>query len=462
MTSAPRRVAVIGLDSATPQLTFEQFAADMPVLSGLRERSLWGPARSVDPPITMPAWSCMMSGRTPGELGVYGFRDRRSYKYEPLVFATSNSIRVPRIWDEMTAAGRNSVVLGVPGTYPPTPVKGAMVSCFLAPSTRAPYTSPPALREELANITGGYRLDVENFRSRDLARISQQIFDLSEQRFEVARYLATRTEWEFFSFVDMGPDRLHHAFWKYCDPQHPRHEPGNQYAGLFRDYYRALDRHIGGFLECLPDDTAVLVASDHGAQPMVGGLFINEWLRQVGLLVLARDVATPTPMSQVEVDWSQTTAWAEGGYYGRIFLNVEGREPRGIVPAAEYDQTLAAIATALEALPDQHGRPMATRALRPDELYPQVNGIAPDLLVYVDDLRWRALATLGMGQGLYTTENDTGPDHSNHGDTGIFALSGPGISAGHVTDLSIYDVAPTLRSLLGLAADPTAPGRAVS
>lgn len=459
MSTSARRVAVIGLDSLPPELAFDRFAADMPVLTGLRERSLWGPMRSVDPPITMPAWSCMMSGRTPGELGVYGFRDRASYGYGPLAFATSRSIKAPRIWDEMTAAGRESVVLAVPGTYPPTLVKGAMVSCFLTPSVESDYTSPSELRTELAALTGGYTLDVEDFRSPEPDRIAQQVFDMSEQRFQVARHLATTRDWEFLSFVDMGPDRLHHAFWKYCDPAHPRHEPGNKYTDLFRDFYRVLDGHIGRLLEALPEDTAVLVVSDHGAQPMVGGLFINEWLRRAGLLSLAAEPGGPTPMSKAAVDWKRTTAWAEGGYYGRIFLNVEGREPEGIVPAGEYDKTLDAIAAAIEAVPDDLGRPMATRAMRPDTLYPAVNGIAPDLLVYVDDLRWRALATLGCGQGLYTTENDTGPDHSNHSDTGVFALSGPGITPGRVEDLSLYDVAPTLRGLLGLPGGG-GPGRA--
>jgi predicted AlkP superfamily phosphohydrolase/phosphomutase len=445
------KVAMIGLDCATPLLMFDRFAEDMPVLTRLRQNALWGPMRSIDPPITMPAWSCMLSGRTPGELGVYGFRDRSSYDYGPLAFATSHSIRVPRIWDEMTASGRSSVVLGVPGTYPPVPIRGAMVSCFLAPSTAAQFTSPPRLRDELQKITGGYVLDVENFRSPELTRVSQQIFDMSEQRFEVARYLATTEEWDLFSFVDMGPDRLHHSFWKYCDPEHPRHEPGNPYADLFRDYYRALDRHLAAFLECLPENTTVMVVSDHGAQPMVGGFFVNEWLRKEGLLVLNGDVSQPTPMSKARVDWKRTTAWAEGGYYGRIFLNVEGREPQGTVPAADYEDTRDRIATTLEALPDDQGRLMGTRALRPGELYPEVRGIAPDLLVYFGNLRWRALATLGMGQGLYTSENDTGPDHANHSDTGIFALCGPGIAAGQVNDLSLYDVAPTLRELLGLA-----------
>ncbi|HLR93033.1 MAG TPA: hypothetical protein VK053_00785 [Jiangellaceae bacterium] len=77
-----------------------------------------------------------------------------------------------------------------------------------------------------------------------------------------------------------------------------------------------------------------------------------------------------------------------------------------------------------------------------------MNGVAPDLMVYFGNLRRRALATLGEGDGLHTTENDTGPDHANHSDTGVFMLAGTGATPGLRSGLSLYDVAPTLESLL--------------
>jgi predicted AlkP superfamily phosphohydrolase/phosphomutase len=448
--ATPRRVAVIGLDGVPPELLFDKHSADMPTLTRLKEKAVWGPMRSIDPPITMPAWACMLSGATPGELGIYGFRDRADHGYGPMEFATARKIRRPRIWDLVSAAGGTSIVLGVPGTYPTTPILGSMVSCFMAPSTDARFTHPVGLADELAALTGGYRLDVANFRSPEPERISQEIFDMSEQRFDVARHLATTREWDLLTFVDMGPDRLHHAFWKHCDPEHPRHEPGNRHADLFTQYYRALDRQIAGLLETLPEDTAVMVVSDHGAQPMVGGFRVNEWLRREGLLVLREEPDHRIPLAKASVDWTRTVAWAEGGYYGRVFLNVEGREPTGTVPAAEHEDTADRIARMLEALTDETGAPMRNRVLRPHEIYPEVNGVAPDLMVYFGDLRRRALATLGGGEDLHTTENDTGPDHANHGDTGVFLLAGTGASPGPRPGLSLYDVAPTLESLLGV------------
>jgi predicted AlkP superfamily phosphohydrolase/phosphomutase len=455
------QVVLIGLDCATPQLMFERFADDMPTLTRLRADALWGPLTSVVPPITVPAWACMMSGQTPGDLGVYGFRDRGAYDYSPLQFANSRKIAVPRIWDTLSAAGRPSIALGVPGTYPPSPINGCMVGCFLSPSVNSGYTHPAELREEIDRLTGGYILDVENFRSDDHERVLQQVFDMTEQRFAVAGHLLTSYEWDFFSFVDMGPDRLHHGFWKYCDPAHPRFAGDSAFAHAFRDYYRALDRHLARFLELVPDDAAIVVVSDHGAQPMEGGFLLNEWLLQEGLLTLRTSPNGPTPVTKADVDWSNTVAWAEGGYYGRLFFNVEGREPEGIVPAASYDDVLDGVAARLAALTDPAGEPMRNRAMRPSDVYPQVCGIAPDLIVYLGELRWRAMATLGLGVGLYTADNDTGPDHANHAEQGVFMLARGGHAGGPRSGLSLYDVAPTLHELLGLPPEPAHRGRLI-
>lgn len=456
---ATRRLAVIGLDSAPPELVFDRFAADMPTLTALRARGLWGPLRSVVPPITVPAWSCMMSGRTPGELGIYGFRNRADHSYDGLRTATSRDVTAPRLWDLVGAAGGTSILLGVPGTYPAPAVKGWVVGDFLTPSPASPgFTAPPSLAAELARLVGDYVLDVVDFRTEDRARVAQQLFDMTEQRFRVARHLVTTRPWDLFVMVDMGPDRLHHTFWKHCDPAHPLFEPG-PYEHLFRDYYRALDRHLAGLLEVLGADTTVLVVSDHGAQPMLGGFCLNEWLVSQGLLVLERPVVGRTAIGAAEVDWARTTAWGDGGYYGRVFLNVAGREPAGLLPAGEYDDLLDTITRKIEALPDHLGRPMGNRVLRPSEVYPEVVGVPPDLLVYFGDLRWRAVGTLGLGEGWYTFANDTGPDDANHAEHGVAVLAGPSTEPSCAAGMSLLDIAPTVQELLHLPAPPAQRGR---
>ena len=76
MTDTPR-VAVIGLDCGTPQLLFRDFEAETPNIHALMQRGMWGDLASITPPITVPAWACAMTGKTPGQLGIYGFRNRK-------------------------------------------------------------------------------------------------------------------------------------------------------------------------------------------------------------------------------------------------------------------------------------------------------------------------------------------------------------------------------------------------
>lgn len=451
------KVLVIGLDSAPPELVFGKFSSILPNISRLAANGAWGRMRTVDPPITVPAWACMMTSRNPGHMGIYGFRNRKDHTYNGLSFVSSHSVQAPAVWDVASAASRRSIVVGVPPAYPPLPLRGWRVSCFLAPSTQKDYTFPLELKPELEREVGPYILDVTNFRSEDKTRILRDIYKMTTRRFEVAEYLMTTRDWDFSMVVDMGPDRIQHGFWKYMDPQHPKHEPGNPLQNAIRDYYEFVDGWVGRLLERAPDDCVVLVVSDHGAQPMQGGICINEWLRKEGYLVLAEEPRGPTPFAQCQVDWSRTKAWGDGGYYARLFLNVCGREPHGIIDPGAYEDLRTELIEKLEALDDEQGRSIGTRAHRPEDLYPETQGVPPDLLVYFGDLTWRSVGQLGTGE-IHTFENDTGPDDANHSREGIFIASGAGIK-GELTGLSVVDVGPTLLALQGLDPPPEIEGK---
>ena len=150
-----KRALVIGLDCAAPQFVFDRWLPELPTIRSLTERGSFGVLRSCDPPITVPAWSVMTSSRSPGSLGFYGFRNRRDHSYDQLEFADSRAVRVPRVWDILSARERDVIVLGVPQTYPPSRVNGEMVSCFLTPDTRTSrYTYPPELKDEIEQVVG--------------------------------------------------------------------------------------------------------------------------------------------------------------------------------------------------------------------------------------------------------------------------------------------------------------------
>ena len=452
---------IVGLDCAEPSLV-DAWRGELPVLSGLMDRGVHGRLTSIVPPITVPAWSCMMASRTPGDLGVYGFRNRRDHSYDGAFIADSTAIHAPRLWDVVGRAGGSSIVLGVPGTYPPKPLRGVMVSCFLTPSIESRYTFPPGLRDEIGDVVGEYLFDCPNFRTEAKDDLLAQVDEMTDRRFHLARHLLETRPWQLFVMVEMGPDRMHHGFWKYMDAEHRKHEPGNPYEDAIRDYYRRVDGLVGGLLEHADDDTLVLVLSDHGAKRLDGGIRVNEWLRREGLLALEREPEGVGLPQDLGIDWSRTTAWGDGGYYARVFLNVQGREPEGTVAPEDYEAVRDDLAARLAEIPDDEGRPLDTRVYKPEELYAEVNGVAPDLIVVFGDLLWRSVATVGGDDGVQTLENDTGPDDANHAQDGMLIAAGAGVGARGELDAHLLDVAPTVLELLGIERPEGMRGRSLA
>jgi sulfate adenylyltransferase len=260
-----RKVLIIGMDCLAPQLVFGLWREELPNLRRLMEQGLWGELESTIPPITVPAWSSMMSGKDPGVLGFYGFRNRADYSYDRMSIATSKDVKEDRVWDILSRDAKQVILVGVPQTYPPEPVYGQIVSSFLTPTTKSQYTYPPELKGEVEALVGDYMLDVEGFRSEDKDWLLKQIYQMTDQHFRLVKHLLTTKPWRFFMYVEMGPDRIHHGFWKYFDSQHPKHIPASPLQNAIRDYYRHIDTQIGQLLTLLGDDTLVLVVSDHGA-----------------------------------------------------------------------------------------------------------------------------------------------------------------------------------------------------
>lgn len=445
----PRRVMLIGLDCVPPGLAFDRYRAHMPHLTALCARGAHARLRSTVPPITVPAWTAMVSGRDPGELGLYGFRKREPASYA-LSMATSRDVAgVDRVWDVLARAGLRSSVIGVPPSYPPQRVHGELVSCFLTPGADDPHTFPAPLAGELAARFGAYIPDVE-VRTRARDGLLAELAAMTRQHFAIARHLWTSREPDFLMLVEIGPDRLHHAFYADIDPDHPEHDPTGPFRGVGEAYYALLDAELGKLVALADDDTAVLVASDHGARPLRSAFRINEWLIAEGLLVLKDVPSEPMPLRPELVDWSRTRAWAEGGYYARVFLNVRGREPEGCVEPAEAPALTTKLADALRSVRGADGASWRNLIETPATLYRAVRGVAPDLLAIFDELNVRPIATVGTGV-LHTPRDDRDADACNHDMYGIFACAGAGVGArGVLADCAIQDVGVSVLSLFGL------------
>jgi len=61
--SQAERVIVIGWDCASADLLSDEWLHELPNLRRLTQQGIAGPMRSSDPPITVPAWTSMLSSR---------------------------------------------------------------------------------------------------------------------------------------------------------------------------------------------------------------------------------------------------------------------------------------------------------------------------------------------------------------------------------------------------------------
>ena len=444
-----KKVIIIGLDCAAPKTLFEDFLDDCPNIKKLMQNGVYGKLKSSDPPITIPAWMVMSTGKNPGTLGLYGFRHREGNSYTNYWVANSQMVKEQKIWDIMGKNGFKSIILGVTPTFPIEPINGNLIAGFITPDTLSNYTYPPFLKYELFDKVGKYIVDV-NFRTNAKEQLLIDIHKMTNIQFKAIKYLMKNKEWDYIQFVIIGLDRIHHAFWKFYDKSHHKYEPGNIFESAIKNYYKKLDKEIGEILELIDENTIVFIVSDHGAKAMKGCLCINLALEQLGLLKFKNRPTKKTYFEDAEIDWKNTFAWGWGGYYARIFLNVKGREEFGIIEPKDYENWRDKISEQLKGVLDDQGNPMNTKIYKPQELYDTIKGDAPDLMVYFDDLNWRSAGTVGY-ESMYLDENDLGPDDAVHDYNGIFIIYDPKRKIGKkIETKNILDIAPTILDIYGV------------
>ncbi len=409
------KTLVIGLDGASPELLLDDDG--LSTIRSLMEVGCYGRLESVAPPASVPGWFCLATGQNPGALGIYGATRRvdRSYKAPEPVDWTA--LQAPTFWDQTVREGGKAIIrIGLPASAPP------------------------------AAIDAG-----------DKTELHRRVLEASRARFDEARRSLENEPWDDFLFVETGLYDIQRAFWRWRDPDHARHESGGPFQHVVRDYYRRLDEELAAILDLLAEETVVLVVSTHGAQRLDGGFCVNEWLIREGLLTLRSHPDRVEPFARLDVDWSRTKAWAEGGSHGQIFLNVKGREPEGTIDPDDRERFRDELKARLEAAPDPDGKPLGTLAYRPEDVYREVRGVAPDLIVHFGDLRWSAIGEVG-----HRAIHVPGLDDSAPARQGAFVLASPQLPPlGEIQGAGLLDIAPTLLDLTGRERLPNLLGRSL-
>jgi predicted AlkP superfamily phosphohydrolase/phosphomutase len=325
-----------------------------------------------------------------------------------------------------------------------------MITGLLADKLSANSIYPANILERIIKISPDYKFDIKNFRNERKEKLITKIYKMTISRFKLARHFLDTTDWDSFIFIEIGLDRLQHAFWQYMDKQSINFRSNHRYKNVIFKYYQYLDFEIGTLLKRFDENTDVMVVSDHGAKAFKAGFCINQWLIEKGYLSIKIKVDEVTNLTPEIIDWGKTKLWAEGGYYARCFFNIKDRETSGIVEPHDLVGLKSELKKELMNVPGLDGNLLKNRVLFPEDIYEECKGISPDMMIYVDDLNYRVISSIGWNSYV-TEQNDTGPDGANHDYSGVFIFNGAEILPKRKEQLSIYDVTPTVLSRMGIA-----------
>ena len=518
-----KRLAIIGMDGATFDIILPMLEKEeLPTLSKLMKEGVYGELNSTLPPMTPPAWSSFATGLNPGKHGIYDFTERVLGTYS-IRFVNASMRHGKSIWTIASEFGKRVAIMAVPFTYPPDKVNGVMISGIDAPGVGAKGDStimyPSGLYNELVKNVGPYIIasnPMKDIYEGNLKSALDKILEAIERKGDNAKYLIQMDNWDLFIMVFGETDLVGHHFWKYHDPNSPFYEKTlPEVNDAVKAVYRAIDKKLGEMLSLFPEDTSVMVVSDHG----FGGnndivIHLNKVLEDMGFLKFKSFLSKEylfaslidkfkrtglklTPprikkelikkqrggiVNRMEswlrfslIDWSQTVAYSEETpYFPSIWINLKGREPAGIIsPGQEYDNIREIIRDKLINLRDPfRGDLMVKAVYKREEIYtgPYVEK-APDIVIDWNNpngysyMSRSSLYSKNDGSIRRFTKEEMRSDNfrnksGSHRQYGIFIAHGDVFEKGKPIEAAqIIDIAPTALYIQGIPIPKTMDGK---
>lgn len=468
------KTILIGLDGATFTV-LDPLMADgkMPTLRGLIESGARAPLRSIIPALTPPAWTSLMTGKRPGQHGVFDFFRKEQADSQYFRFSSSQDIDSATIWSLANQQGHRVTALNFPLMFPAPAVDGCVVPGGWMPWRQLRLGCyPPGLFDRLKALP--------SFNARELAldmALEEKAIEgcaadeyvdwinlhmRRERRWlDILKYLMKEESADLTAILFDGVDKLQHLLWRFLDPT-SRPETltpfDQEIQGLCEAYFRQLDDIIAEIVGLAGPDTTVVLASDHGFGPTSDVFYVNTWLEQQGYLTWAESTeqaSTEAPklgLGQIarhvfQLDWSKTIAYAPTPSSNGINIVVRTPDNAGGVAADAYEQVRRELKEKLLEL--RHpvtGKSVVAEVWSREEIFPGPHqDLGPDLTLVLAD--GGLVSILRSDEVVKPRPQIVG----THRPEGIFIAKGPGIRTGVVIpELSLLDVAPTLLYSLGV------------
>lgn len=258
---------IFGLDGADPELV-ERWIDELPHFKELKEEGFFGSFKTIEPPITVPAWMCMFSGKTPSDFDAYDFRtiDFDDYSVEVV---NSSHFRSKTLLD----SSEKTISFRVPGTTPKYPISGSMVSGFMKGEEMS--YEPESLGDE---INDNLDFNLQDMRGEDRKKTRKVAKNNFEENFRIYRYLLENKEFQTaFSVFRMVDTHMHNV---------------DEQESLL-DAYKLADQYLGKMMELTEEQgDDLIVLSDHGSAQTGKKLYLNNLLREKGFLEYEEEQAS--------------------------------------------------------------------------------------------------------------------------------------------------------------------------
>jgi len=353
--NSPSRVVVLSIDGVPYSFIQKRIAAgDLPNFKKLLDNGSMRRMNSVQPCVSSVAWASYMTGKNPGKHNIFGFIDKKTGTLETFV-PTSVNVMSATIWEIMSRAGKKVFVMNVPGTFPPRPVNGILIGCFLGTRLES-IAYPKQISAELK--ARQYRIDARAAIAREnLDRFIDECNLVFTRRAEIMLHYLEKEPWDFFQGHIMETDRMNHFFWDQAENGY------SPYAKAFSNFYKRLDELIGAVAEKIGDEAELIVLSDHGFCAIKREIYLNRFLAEAGLLKFK--TASPKSLHDMHAE-----SLAYSLIPGRVFINLQGREPNGAIAPERYEWARQQVTqTLLELRDPDDGAPIIREVIKREEIY---------------------------------------------------------------------------------------------
>ena len=478
-----RRTVLIGLDGAT-WTVLDPLMRDgvMPFLHSWTAGGVAAPLRSIVPALTPPAWTSMLTGRNPGQHGIFNFFGREAPDSHYIRLLTSSDVGSEPIWTLANRHGLQATVLNFPQTFPAPAIDGHIVAGGWMPWRQLRLgCSPSGLYDrlkaqpwfkarELAMDMTHEEKALEGCRQDEYAPWIEMHIKREQQWFELLRFLVTEEPTDFLAILFDGVDKIQHLCWRFLDPSFDVATAAPWEVEVREQclvYFRQLDRLLEQIITLSGPDSTVIMTSDHGFGPQVRTFFVNEWLARNGFLRWSDGVG-PRPgeagvlgLGQVArhtylLDWDNTRAYASmPGGNGIHIVRADAEHPNGVTDEEYGPLCTRLIEELLQVRDPDSGEPVVHAAWRREEIFngPFV-GLAPDLTLELSD--GGLLSILASTEIVIRRD----PPIGTHRPDGIFIAGGPQLRHGvRLPTLSLLDVAPLMLYALDLPIPTDLDGR---